>query len=380
MAGSPQASGATVPARGYWLGASDGGIFGFGDARFFGSTGALTLNRPIVGMAATPSGSGYWLVASDGGIFGFGDARFFGSTGALTLARPIVGMAATPSGNGYWLVASDGGIFGFGDARFLGSTGAVRLNQPIVAMAASPTGAGYWLVASDGGIFNFGDAAFFGSTGALRLNRPIVGMAPAPGQLVTDTVLPTVTVNQAATQADPTNTSPINFTVVFSEVVAGFTGSDVVIGGTAGGSKTATVTGTGTTYNMAVSGMTSSGTVSVSVPANSVIDGGSNPNLPSTSTDNSVTWDATGPTATVTKATSQADPATTSPVNFTVVFSEPVTGFVDGDVTVGGGAGGTKTATVTGSGTTYNVAVSGMTSAGTVTASVGAGQAADAAG
>jgi hypothetical protein len=34
---------------------------------------------PIVGMAATPTGKGYWLVASDGGIFTFGDAVFFGS-------------------------------------------------------------------------------------------------------------------------------------------------------------------------------------------------------------------------------------------------------------------------------------------------------------
>ncbi|MDP9387812.1 MAG: S8 family serine peptidase [Actinomycetota bacterium] len=162
---------------GYWLVASDGGIFAFGDARFFGSTGAIRLNQPIVGMASTPSGNGYWLVASDGGIFAFGDARFFGSTGALRLNQPIVGMASTPSGNGYWLVASDGGIFAFGAARFFGSPGALRLNQPIVGMATTPSGNGYWLVASDGGIFAFGDARFFGSTGAIRLNRPIVGMA-----------------------------------------------------------------------------------------------------------------------------------------------------------------------------------------------------------
>ncbi len=79
--------------KGYWLVASDGGIFAFGNAGFFGSTGAIRLNRPIVGMAATPTGKGYWLVASDGGIFAFGDAGFFGSTGAIALNRPIVGMA-----------------------------------------------------------------------------------------------------------------------------------------------------------------------------------------------------------------------------------------------------------------------------------------------
>ncbi|MFP5377613.1 MAG: hypothetical protein ACLGIO_12640, partial [Acidimicrobiia bacterium] len=82
---------------------------------------AIKLNKPVVGMASTRGGGGYWLVASDGGIFAFGDARFFGSTGAIRLNRPITAMAATASGAGYRFVASDGGVFSFGDARFLGS-------------------------------------------------------------------------------------------------------------------------------------------------------------------------------------------------------------------------------------------------------------------
>jgi len=166
----------TPDGKGYWLVASDGGIFNFGDAGFYGSTGALKLNKPVVGMAATPDGKGYWLVASDGGIFNFGDAGFYGSTGALTLNKPIVGMAPTPDGKGYWLVASDGGIFNVGDAGFYGSTGSLTLNRPVVGMMATPDGKGYWLTASDGGIFNFGDAGFYGSTGSLTLNKPVVGM------------------------------------------------------------------------------------------------------------------------------------------------------------------------------------------------------------
>ncbi len=171
---------ATPDGGGYWLVASDGGIFSFGDAGFHGSTGNIALNKPIVGMAATPDGGGYWLVASDGGIFSFGDAGFHGSTGNIALNKPIVGMAATPDGGGYWLVASDGGIFSFGDAGFHGSTGNIALNKPIVGMAATPDGGGYWLVASDGGIFSFGDAGFHGSTGNIALNKPIVGMAATP--------------------------------------------------------------------------------------------------------------------------------------------------------------------------------------------------------
>ncbi|MGH2687784.1 MAG: hypothetical protein ACRDKW_03115, partial [Actinomycetota bacterium] len=75
----------------------------------------------------------YWMVASDGGVFAFGDAGFHGSTGAIALARPIVGMAPTPSGLGYWMVASDGGVFAFGDAPFPGSAGSLGLTKPIVA-------------------------------------------------------------------------------------------------------------------------------------------------------------------------------------------------------------------------------------------------------
>jgi len=171
---------ATSDGQGYWLVGSDGGVFNFGDAGFYGSIGALGLNAPIVGMAATADDAGYWLVGSDGGIFSSGDAQYLGSTGGMTLNKPVVGMAATPDGKGYWLVASDGGIFAFGDAGFYGSTGAMTLNKPIVGMAATPDGKGYWLVASDGGIFAFGDAHFYGSTGAMTLNKPIVGMAANP--------------------------------------------------------------------------------------------------------------------------------------------------------------------------------------------------------
>ena len=99
--------------------ARDGGIFSFGDATFFGSTGDIRLNQPIVGMAPTPSGHGYWLVAADGGdlrlrrrrlrLLRLGDRRD-------PSTRTIVGMAVTASGGGYWLVSNDGAVLAFGDA------------------------------------------------------------------------------------------------------------------------------------------------------------------------------------------------------------------------------------------------------------------------
>ncbi|HEX4127065.1 MAG TPA: hypothetical protein VHX67_05755, partial [Acidimicrobiales bacterium] len=157
---------ASDPTGGYWTVSPAGAVTTHGVAPALGSPALsnLHLTQPIVGMAATPSGKGYWLVASDGGIFSYGDAQFYGSTGAIHLNKPIVGMAATSDGGGYWLVASDGGIFNYGDAPFYGSTGAIRLNMPIVGMSPTPDGNGYFLVAFDGGIFTFGDAGFYGST------------------------------------------------------------------------------------------------------------------------------------------------------------------------------------------------------------------------
>jgi len=167
----------TASENGYWLVSSDGGIFTYGDAGFYGSQGGKPLNAPIVGMAGTPDGGGYWLVAADGGVFSFGDAKFEGSMGGKPLNKPIVGMASTSNGLGYWLVASDGGIFSFGSATFDGSMGGKALHKPIVGMASTSDGLGYWLVASDGGIFNFGDAGFYGSAGGTPLNKPVVGIA-----------------------------------------------------------------------------------------------------------------------------------------------------------------------------------------------------------
>ena len=154
---------ATPSGSGLWRVAADGGVFSSGDAHFYGSTGAIHLNRPIVGMARTASGHGYWLVASDGGIFSLGDAAFHGSTGAIHLNKPVIGMERTASGHGYWLVASDGGIFAFGDAAFYGSTGGQHLTSPIVGMQRTPTGHGYWMLRADGYVYAFGDAHSYGN-------------------------------------------------------------------------------------------------------------------------------------------------------------------------------------------------------------------------
>ena len=171
-------------------------------------------------MAATPDGGGYWLVASDGGVFAFGDAGFYGSTGgdAPRPARswawpppptaaatgwwpptaassasatprstapkavrfyphPIVGITADQATGGYWLASANGGAYSF-DALFHGSMSGVALAAPIHAIAASPATGGYLLAAKDGGVFCFA-APYFGSMAGVPLAAPVVGLATA---------------------------------------------------------------------------------------------------------------------------------------------------------------------------------------------------------
>ncbi|HWE56633.1 MAG TPA: hypothetical protein VG435_14065 [Acidimicrobiales bacterium] len=145
-----------------------------------GSTGGVRLAQPIVGMAATPDGKGYWMVAKDGGIFAFGDARFFGSTGGVRLAQPIVGMAATPDGKGYWMVASDGGIFSYGKATFTGS--GPSTTSPVIGIEVANGGTGYWEIKQDGSVAPHGTAPKV--TSALPNALSVVAVAGQPSSAI----------------------------------------------------------------------------------------------------------------------------------------------------------------------------------------------------
>jgi hypothetical protein len=170
----------TADGLGYWLVASDGGIFRFGDAQFHGSGAKMALDAPVVGMAALPTGGGYWIVTAKGEVVPFGSANGYGGAQGRHLSSPVVGMAATPTGNGYWLVTASGQVLAFGGAHPYGDASGLRLKKPVVAMAVAPGGTGYWLLGSDGGIFNYGSAHFYGSTGREPLTAPVIGIAASP--------------------------------------------------------------------------------------------------------------------------------------------------------------------------------------------------------
>src|ERR1019366_3119831 len=160
--------------HGYWLAGSDGGVFSFGSAQFYGSVANLHLQAPIVGITPTADRGGYWLVASDGGVFSFGDAAFYGSIPGLGISpddspvlprlnAPIVGMVPTTDGKGYFLVGADGGVFAFGDARFEGSCpGIGGCSSGVSSVMTDGSGDGDWVVTYTGNVYAFGDATNYG--------------------------------------------------------------------------------------------------------------------------------------------------------------------------------------------------------------------------
>jgi len=178
----------------------------------------------------------------------------------------------------------------------------------------------------------------------------------------------TVQVDLAVGQVDPTDISVVNFSVTFSEPVIEFTPDDVSLGGTSS-PQTVLITGSGTDYNVAVSGMQTNGTVIIEIPEESVQNSVGNPNQVPTYIDNEVLYTGADVAVEITLAGGQSDPTNSSPINFTATFSGDVTGFTDSDVTIDGTAGAT-TVVVTGGPDVYNIAVSGMTSDGSVNTTI----------
>jgi hypothetical protein len=171
------------------------------------------LGAPLSGTQTGLPGTGYWLVASDGGVFAFGDAQFYGSMAGNRLNSPIVGIAATQDGLGYWLVASDGGVFAFGDARFFGSMAGHPLDAPIIGIVPDTRDGGYWLFGADGGVFTFGESTFWASFKGLVRSRTVsaglyvYGATVAPGPPYT----PSVNGYCIATTSGQSFCSPTNY-------------------------------------------------------------------------------------------------------------------------------------------------------------------------
>lgn len=175
--------------NGYWLVASDGGVFSFGDSTYYGSLPGLglhpagsgvahSLNAPVVGIVPSSSQHGYFMVASDGGVFAFGDAQFEGSCpGIGGCVGSAVAVLPDHSGHGYWLVTNTGAVYAFGDAGYYGAS--APFGVAAVDAIATSDGHGYWILYANGAVISFGDASSLGSpVGYVNVYNPATSIFP----------------------------------------------------------------------------------------------------------------------------------------------------------------------------------------------------------
>ena len=177
--------------------------------------------------------------------------------------------------------------------------------------------------------------------------------------VVTFQTAPTVTVSRGATQSDPAFAAPILFDIVFNKDVINFNDTGITIKGTTGGTKVVTLTPIDArTYTASIDGMTTAGTVIVSVPSGVASDKDGYANTASNNV--TVTFQPAPPSVTINQAADQLDPATDPAAKFTAVFNQIVTGFDAADIIISGTAGATNAVvTDSGDGKTYTVSITG---------------------
>jgi subtilisin family serine protease len=412
QAADPRASNATVIgrlARNTDAGGVGNGRLNLARALADGSTDAVMPTGapgggPIIGpyVAAGSDGEGTMTVSpasapasTSGQTFTFTFTRTGTgnmNNGAMTVDVPVGWTApqtATSGGAGFVSVAS-GTNAACISSRSVSGTGpwTIQLNFATGCSAGSTFTFTYGNVTSPAvaGPYTFTTKTKASSGGTLTAIA-----APQPVVTVTDSTPPTVSsINRAPGSTNPTNASSVSFRVTFSEDVSGVNGADFTLATT--GSISATSVGavtpvSGSVYDVAVNTGTGSGTIRLDLVDDDSISDTAGNKLGGTGTgngnhmgDQTFTIDRTAPTVTINQGATQADPTGISPINFTVVFSEVVTGFTASDVVVSGTAGGTKNVTITGSGPSYDVTVTGMTTMGSVIAIVPANVAQDAAG
>ena len=331
-----------TPSTGYSVTVGTGG----------GNNAAGTDSTFDTNVVVAPGGStGAGGNGGAGGSGGTGDVTYNGGNGANGVDNP----------NGYG---------GGGGSSAASASAGTNATDGIGAVAPAGGGDGADGSTSAGGNGLNGVAPGGGGGGSMRTGGGRVGGSGASGRVIVNWG-PTVTINQAGGQGDPTGVTPITFDVVFSEAVTGFDTSDVALSGSATGKTVSNVSGSGTTYTVSVTA-SGGGTVIATVAAGGALDSFGNTNFISTSSDNTVTYTtASAPTVTINQAGGQADP-TNGAILFDVVFSESVSDFVAGDVTITGTAVANVTDVSPASGTTFTVTVTGLDS-GSVIADIAAG-------
>ena len=327
------------------------------DAVKFGSTNATayTVDTATQITATSPAGSGTVdiTVTTTGGTSATSAADQFTYVAAPTVTITSTASSFTNSSPIPVTITFSESVTGFTSGDITVSNGSVNnfLGSGTTYTAGiTPAANGTVTVNIASNVAQ--DAAGNGNTAATQLSR------------IYDNTQPTVAITSAV--SNPTNTSPIPVTINFSESVTEFTSGDITV---SNGSVT-NFLGSGTSYTADIT-PAANGTVTVNIASNAAQDAAGNGNTAATQL--SRIYDNTQPSVTITSAAS--NPTNTSPIPVTINFSESVTGFTSGDITVSNGS----VTNFLGSGTSYTADITPAAN-GAVMVNIASNAAQDAAG
>ena len=287
-----------------------------------------------------------------------------GSTGTYMVvlnSQPTASVTVTPSSDNSDVAVSSALTF---------TTTNWNMAQPVTVTAAQDSDA-------VDGAATISHAVMGGDYGAVTAASVAVTV---DDDEVPDTTAPTVTSIVRQTPASsPTNANSLTWRVTFSEAVSNVDATDFAVSGTTATLTVAAVSGVTGAYDVTASGgnlADLSATVTLSFAAGQNIQDAANNTLtntaPTGTNDHTYVLDNTAPTVTITGV-----PGTSSaPFTATFTFSEAVTGFVVGDITLGNATASNFTVTST---TVYTALIT-PTANGTVTVDVAVNVAQDAVG
>ncbi len=372
-----------------YVGSSDYNVYAinsYGSKRWAFRTEGVIVSSPAIASDGT-----VYVGSADGKVYAInpdGSKKWDYNIGNPINSSPAIGIDGTvyigSEGHKLYAISSDGTKkweyetdSGIGSSPAIDSDGTIYIgSKDNKIYAINPDGLLKWKYDTGGAVIS---SPAIGSNGMIYV-ASMDGKLYAIGG-------PSVTVDMDASQQNPTSISPIRFRVTFSEPVADFTIDDVSLSGTAGATTIALSNSNGDqkTFTVSLSGMTSSGSVIVSIPSGVAHNADGAGNTASTNYDNAVSYikpDTSAPAVTINQASAQVDPTSVTPINFVVQFSEPVRDFGESDITLGGttGAASTYISNPTNDKMYYAVSVVGMTKSGTLTVSIPAEAAHDAAG
>ena len=388
----------------------------------FGSTVryALTFNEPVQTLAANNftlnvvglTGSSITGVTGSGLNYTVGINVGSGGNGtiqlSLTNSTALVDLAGNPvalpaiAGDTYTIDRSLPGIASISQVDpALTNLSLVRYRVQFTEPVTGLTAAKFSLVTTGltgaGGITLTGSGADYLVTvntgtgsGSLRLDlSDRTGIFDGAGNQLSGTATgPTYTIDRgtptvvAVNRIDPSfsNANTVRYAVVFNKPVVGLSPANFALTGSGlTGAALTAIAGTGTNYVVSIQTGSGNGTLGLTITNSSGLSdstGNSVIGLPFVGAPYSI--DRLAPTVSIARAAAQVNPSTVDSIQFTVVFSEVVTGFSAAGITLGGSVRGTVIG-VSGSGTTYTVDVLRTSGTGDLTASVNAAAASDAA-